>query len=85
MAYSYVVEGGRGQAGARSSGEPLIWFGAHASVTTVYLPVPVSMYRAPAVLATGTVKSLQRDSAFWAFRHAKHVALVTFDRWLLNV
>jgi hypothetical protein len=58
MAYSYVCEGvvrigegghalGGGDGGASSVIDTVIWFGPHASVTNVYLPVIASASAAP--------------------------------------
>ena len=81
MAYSYIGEAARvGGAGgaAERDGDAIIWFGPHSSVTSVYLPVAVSMQRAPTALATGSMKQMDRASAFWAFRFVKQLSLGHF-------
>ena len=84
MAYSYIGEaaragGAESVAGDDGAGEAIIWFGPHASVTNVYLPVTALMQHAPAALASGSMKQMDRASAFWAFRFVKQLSLGHFN------
>ena len=58
---------------------PLLWWGPHASVTTVYRPVFVASASVPASLCTGWYKNLDRGSAYWAHRYVKQTALMRWD------
>jgi dipeptidase len=74
--------GGHGAGGGRRRSS-LFHFAPHASVTWVYLPVLCSMQAAPPPLATGTVRAVDRSSAYWAFRVVKHTARgLPWDRCL---
>ena len=84
MAYSYigeVVGSQRESTDGREGGsdEVIVWFGPHASVTNVYLPVFASMAHAPRSLSTGSVKTVDRASAYWAFRYVKQLSLGHFS------
>lgn len=70
MKYSFVCE---------SASDPIVWFGAHASVSSVYLPVLQSMTNCPDPLRLGFMKAVDRRSAYWAFRSVKHLALMRWD------
>ena len=74
MAYSYVGEASpsvRGGGGVRPA---VLHWAPHASTTAVYFPVPVAMRDCPPPLAAGSVRAIDRSSAFWAFRIAKQTA-----------
>ena len=74
MAYSYVGEASpsvRGGGGVRPA---VLHWAPHASTTAVYFPVPVAMRDCPPPLAAGSVRAIDRTSAFWAFRIAKQTA-----------
>ena len=74
MAYSYIGE---------AAEEPLFYFGPHVSTTAVYCPVLCKQEICPAPLGRGSVKAVDRKSAFWAFRRAKATALgLCWDRCL---
>jgi len=66
MAYSYVCEA--------SATSPRFHWAPHASQTSVYLPVLCAMPACPAPLASGSVRAIDRASAYWAFRIVKHTA-----------
>ena len=70
QAYSYITE--------IAKGSPVVWWGPHASVTTVYRPVPVAVDAPPDCESRGWYKSLDRGSSYWAHRYIKQIALM---RW----
>ena len=51
-----------------------VHWAAHASQTSVYLPVLCAMGACPAPLASGSVRAIERACAYWAFRIVKHTA-----------
>ena len=74
MAYSYV--------GEASATQPMLHFAPHAAQTAVYLPVlcgacadAAANEAAPDALGVGTVRAIERASAYWAFRRVKHLPL----------
>ena len=68
MAYSYVGEPSPPTAAARP---PLFHFAPHCSQTSVYFPVLCSMAESPEPLRRGSVRSIDRQSAYWAMRVVK--------------
>ena len=75
MAYSFV--------GEATPGRPALHFAPHASTTSLYFPVLCACETPPAPLARGTVRAIDRASAYWAFRLVKHVARgLPWDRCL---
>jgi dipeptidase len=78
QAYSYITETLAGGSEDEAS-VPMIWWGPHASVTTVYRPVLVTSSSVPASLCTGWYKSLDRGAAYWAHRYVKQTALMRWD------
>ena len=56
------------------SGLGCVHWAAHASQTSVYLPVLCAMGACPAPLASGSVRAIERACAYWAFRIVKHTA-----------
>ena len=77
VAYSYV--------GEAATDEPLFFFGPHCAQTGLYFPILCSMSAAPCAVGTGTVKALDRNCAYWAFRRVKHTALMRWDLCLKQI
>ena len=58
-------------------------FAPHCSQTAVYFPIACTMATVPAPLAAGSVRAIDREAAYWAFRIAKHtVRGLPWDRCL---
>ena len=70
MPYSYICE----PSDEPSKRPPLFHFGAHNSLTSVYLPVLCASNTCPPSLSTGSMKALDRACAYWTFRIVKHTA-----------
>ena len=77
QAYSYITEILAADNGVKPM--PVLWWGPHASVTTVYRPVLVASANVPASLCSGWYKALDRGSAYWAHRYVKQTALMRWD------
>lgn len=71
-AYSYV--------GVADATQPVLYFAPHAAQTALYLPVlcgacaDSANEAAPDALGVGTMRAIERASAYWAFRRVKHTA-----------
>ena len=83
--YSYV--------GEATEAAPIIYWGPHAAQSGMYFPVMLNattsqgdtQIHVPAPLCRGSVKAIDRGSAYWAFRRVKQTALAFWDRSLKRI
>lgn len=86
MAYSYVCEPSPSVEGGDGVLPALFHFAPHSSQTSVYLPIPCALRECPTPLSRGTVRAIDRDVAYWAFRIVKQTARgLPWDRCLSQI
>ena len=55
-----------------------VWFGPHAAHSTCYVPINMAMTSVPEVYRRGFQGTMDKKSAFWAFRYVSNLLHVRF-------
>ena len=73
--YTFVVQA---SAAAPAPLRAVLWFGPHAAHGTCYVPIPSGSLAVPEPYRAARQGTLDRGSAFWAFRYVENIANLKF-------